>query len=89
VAAVNAARLCGYSDWRLPTADELQGIVDYGVAYPDPTIDVTWFPNTQQGVYWTGTGYAGRSYYAWYVNFGDGLVYSNLRGYHGHVRLVR
>jgi hypothetical protein len=88
VAAVNAARLCGYSDWRLPTADELQGIVDYGVAYPDPAIDVTWFPNTQQDVYWTGTGYAGHSNDAWFVDFGGGYVYY---GRHGSylVRLVR
>jgi hypothetical protein len=88
VAAVNAAKLCGYTDWRLPTADELQGIVDYSVAYPGPTIDGTWFPNTQQYAYWTGTGYAGGSSGAWVVDFGYGFVYGYSRGY-GHVRLVR
>jgi hypothetical protein len=31
VAAVNAARLCGFSDWRLPTLQELHTLVDYGV----------------------------------------------------------
>ena len=88
VAAVNAAKLCGYSDWRLPTVDELQGLVDYGVAYPGPTIDGIWFPNTQPGYYWTGTGYAGCSGNACVVSFVNGYV----DGYNGgyvHVRLVR
>lgn len=95
VAAVNAAKLCGYSDWRLPTVDELQGIVDYSVAYPGPTIDGTWFPNTQQSaqlsVYWSGTGFAGYSASAWSVHFYDGNVDGGLlnRSYDFHVRLVR
>lgn len=90
VAAVNAAKLCGYSDWRLPTVDELQGIVDYGVAYPGPTIDGTWFPNTQQWVYWSSTGYAGDSGSAWVVFFGDGSVSGYNSGYDDpRVRLVR
>lgn len=96
VNAVNASALCGYTDWRLPTADELQGIVDYSVAYPGPAIDDTWFPNTQQYVpntqqygYWTGTGYAGDSSIAWLVAFDDGLVGYHARHYDDHVRLVR
>jgi len=28
--SVNNAALCGYGDWRLPTLEELQGLVDYG-----------------------------------------------------------
>src|SRR6185312_11065665 len=30
-AAVNAASLCGFDDWRLPQGDELVGLVDFGV----------------------------------------------------------
>lgn len=92
VAAVNAAKLCGYSDWRLPTADELQGIVDYSVASPGPTIDGTWFPNTQTWhYYWSGTGYAGDASSAWLVGFADGYVPSgyDFRLESGYVRLVR
>ena len=44
--AVNAAALCGFSDWRLPSPDELQSQVDYGAERPIPTVDGTWFPNT-------------------------------------------
>ena len=59
VATVNAAGLCGYHDWRLPTAVELQGLVDYSIGYPGPTIDTNFFPDTQQNVYWSSSAVAG------------------------------
>jgi Leucine-rich repeat (LRR) protein len=89
VVAVNNAKLCGYDNWRLPTVDELQGLVDYSEAY-SPIIDRTWFPNTQQPWYWTGTGYANDSNYVWVVYFGYGdFFYYDSRSRGGHVRLVR
>lgn len=90
VNAVNTMALCGYTDWRLPTADELQGIVDYGVAWPGPTVDADWFPNTVGRAYWSSSPYVGGANYAWLVYFGFGSVgygYRNLSGL--HVRLVR
>jgi len=39
--------LGGYSDWRLPAKKELMTIVNYGIPYPGPTIDTTYFPNTK------------------------------------------
>lgn len=87
--SVNAQGLCGYSDWRLPIADELQSIVDYGVAYPGPTIDTTWFPNTQGSAFWSASPSVGSSYSAWFVYFYDGSVYDYGRSYSYYVRLVR
>jgi Protein of unknown function (DUF1566) len=87
--SVNAAGLCGYSDWRLPTADELQTLVDYSVAYPGPTIDSTWFPNTVGDVYWTSSPYVGNSNVAWFVVFYDGYVNGYNRSDYDYVRLVR
>jgi PKD repeat protein len=87
--AVNATALCGATDWRLPTADELQGLVDYGVAYPGPTIDATWFPNTQGDVFWSSSPYVGYAYVAWGVNFGIGGVGYDGRYNADYVRLVR
>jgi Protein of unknown function (DUF1566) len=56
VNAVNTQTLCGASNWRLPTASELQGIVDYSVAEPGPAIDTVWFGNTATVVqHWTST----------------------------------
>ncbi len=90
--SVNNQTLCGFSDWRLPTVDELQSIVDYGVAAPAPAplIDATWFPNTQGGVFWSASPYAGSSDSAWVIGFGSGQVYGGLRYGSGvSVRLVR
>jgi hypothetical protein len=89
VATVNAIKLCGYSDWRLPTADELQTLVDYSVAYPGPSIDSTWFPNTQQWVYWTATPYAGEASSAWDLYFDNGGMGTGNHYNYIHVRLVR
>lgn len=88
-AAVNATNLCGYSDWRLPTADELQSIVDYGVAYPGPSIDATWFPNTQATVYWSASPALADTSAAWAVYFDAGEVIYDLRISSDYVRLVR
>lgn len=88
---VNSIALCGYTDWRLPTADELQGIVDYGVAYPGPTINTAWFLNTPGYWYRSSSPLVGDSGNAWYVNFGDGDVgsYDGYRGDSSWARLVR
>jgi hypothetical protein len=90
VKAVNAEALCGYTDWRLPTADELQSIVDYTVAYPGPTINTVWFPNTPAAsAHWSSSAYVGDDPSAWLVNFYDGSVYGSRRSDTLQVRLVR
>jgi Protein of unknown function (DUF1566) len=88
--AVNAATLCGASDWRLPTAKELESLVDYGVADPGPTIDAAWFPNTVSQWSWSSSpDMVVFPHYAWYVNFYVGAVVSDLREAPLSVRLVR
>ena len=84
--SVNASALCGYTDWRLPTKEELHGIV---VSANYPTIDTTWFPNTQVNYYWSSSPYVGYSDSAWFVYFDNGYVSGSNRGYNLHVRLVR
>ena len=54
--AVNTSALCGFTDWRMPTSDELQGILASGGS---PRIDTAWFPNTQASYYWTSSPYVG------------------------------
>ena len=87
VADVNAAGLCGHSDWRLPRYPELLSIVDYGRV--NPAIDPTWFPNTPASDFWSASAYAGNSYYAWYVHFSLGFAGSYVKYDGFQVRLVR
>jgi PKD repeat protein len=89
--AVNAVGLCGARDWRLPTADELQGLLDYSDNTFDGKLQRRWFPNSQGSSYLSSTGYVGSAYRAWYVNFGVGGVYNfdNGRNDFIYVRLVR
>lgn len=90
VTYVNSIALCGFSDWRLPTHGELQSIVSYGVAYPGPTIDIGWFPNTIGWLYWTSSPYVGNmDNSSWLVGFDTGGVGSNFGASYLHVRLVR
>jgi hypothetical protein len=55
VQAVNEAGYCGYNDWRLPTRDELGSISDPRKTLTPPSINTTYFPNTQDGEYWSGS----------------------------------
>jgi hypothetical protein len=90
VTAVNTSNLCGHSNWRLPTPDELQRIVDYSVPSPGPTIDTVWFPHTNPGVFWSGALYKGDPTQAWGVNFQYGSVSPlYLRSEIHYVRLVQ
>lgn len=87
-ATVNAgAGLCGFTDWRLPTVDELQSIVDYGAANVNLTVDSAWFLNTAGFSYWTSSPYAG-AYATWVVSFYFGHVGWDTSGSY-YLRLVR
>jgi len=50
---LNSAGFGGYSDWRMPTREELRSIVDYGRF--NPSVHTDWFPNTVASGYWSST----------------------------------
>jgi len=86
-ALAGANRLCGATDWRLPTANELQSLLDYQRL--NPAIDTTWFPNTQAAFYWSGESFASNASNAWGVYFGNGGLNASSKGNDLRVRLVR
>lgn len=96
--AVNATKLCGSGNWRLPTVTEVESIAS-------SSADNFWFPNTQFTFYWTsspyaeinGASYSGTPMAAWMVNMSGSYRQPGLRnhgnGRYGYdfysVRLVR
>jgi len=66
IATLNSQNFGGYSDWRLPTVTELVSILKYGTS---PSIDNTYFPNTQPAQYWSSTVDAYDPDSAWEVSF--------------------
>ncbi len=90
LARVNRQRLCGFDDWRLPSAEELQGLLNYGVAVPAPLWSSQDFPNTPtEARYWAATPYADSTLLHWYVDFASGVVSIAARQEGLSLRLVR
>jgi Protein of unknown function (DUF1566) len=90
--AVNSIALCGFSDWRLPTKEELLTLVDTSLSSEigRARINATWFPYTSPLLYWTSAPSASRSYQAWYVVFWNGTAMEGYRDVsNAHIRLVR
>jgi hypothetical protein len=88
-AAVNAAQVCGFSDWRLPTVAELSTLVDSGAA-SGAAVDAA-IANQRAASYWTATPKAsqGDTTGAWIVDFATGAVGYTAKGTPAAVRLVR
>lgn len=93
VAAVNAAALCGYGDWRLPSLRELRTIVHQGTSFP--SIDGTYFPNMTAPPtaprFWSASSDASSvpATAAWYMDFEFGDVNGVFKTISLYVLLVR
>jgi drug/metabolite transporter superfamily protein YnfA len=73
--------------WRLPTAKELQTIVDESRAIP--SIDPTAFPSTPSNVFWSSSRLAGSPSFAWCVQFNYGYASNFAVSVPNYVRCVR
>lgn len=82
---VNQAGYCGATNWRLPTREELNSIVDYEAS---PRIDTSYFPLVQSNYYWTSVPYAYLNKHIWAINFQYGGGSPWEKQYNFPVRLV-
>ena len=101
---INKTGLCGAKNWRLPTKEELIGLIscpnssfengeckNWSTYYGSiPTINATYFPNTEPSWYWTSSVAAGNPYnfLAWAVYFDYGSYGSDVRTHFNYIRLV-
>jgi hypothetical protein len=69
-------RIGGYSDWYLPTVNELQSLVNYAEPSPAAWLNTQGFVNVRAGNYWSSTSYAPGTHDAWLVDFNYGFVYA-------------
>ncbi len=92
IADVNAgAGLCGHTDWRMPTLQELYNLADRGISSHtgNPTIDSDYFPNTPAAFFWSGSPVVTASDSAFGVLFSAAFGFWDLRSGDFPVRLVR
>lgn len=102
VGAVNALGLCGYTDWRVPTASEFNGVSSLVGSGATNVWNISYFPNTPFdfsasgfAVFpWSATNFAGNNLYAWFMsnlagNTGGGPATNSLKSGARGVRLVR
>jgi len=80
--------LGGYTDWRLPTVTELEGIVDYSKEHP--SIDTAYFNHVSSSGYWSSSTWENYKGNAWIVYFDNGDVgLDQLKKINHYVRCVR
>ena len=77
----------GQSDWRLPSKNELETILEENCH--SPAINERVFPATPPAYYWTSSPYTGLATGAWSIDFGYGSVNASVKTGSLNVRLVR
>lgn len=73
--------------WRLPTITELNSIAELSCV--KPAINITIFPDTMPGAYWSATRFVNKDGDYWQVNFLQGESGSEPADTAAYVRLVR
>ena len=75
--------LGGFTDWRLPTVDELMYIDDHNATIESP------FAHVISSNYWSSTPYVSDNTKSWYVRFGYGYAAKTSKTNSCYIRCVR
>jgi hypothetical protein len=86
IAEMNAMKISGRTDWRLPTIDELGSIVEHRCF--KPAIDLQAFPYSPESGFWTATASPGVRPRAMVIHFLNGNPYVANKEQHWRVRPV-
>ena len=84
---INQTQLCGHSDWRVPSVQELSSIAVFSKVLP--AVDKDFFPHHSNPRYFTAEQRADDRDFAWYVYFSDGSVSNTNKLDASSLRLVR
>ncbi len=90
IKAVNKLKLCGYSDWRLPTRADLMSLVQYSEQSKGKgLIERRFFPTATSDWYWAADTDELNPERAWYVLFFNGRRMKASKFEAKRIRLVR
>ncbi len=87
ISMVNQAKLCGFDDWRLPSADDLKALSTHQGG--NSLLAIDYFPLAKDHWFWTDSKVSSLSNKAWTVRSTFGLVEAKEVLEKHHIRLVR
>lgn len=82
-----ASTFAGKKDWRVPTIQELDTIIEYHCTMP--AINAAVFPATPTSNFWSVSPFAGYPDGSWNINFNDGSHETCNRNWNLYLRLIR
>ena len=84
-----AAKKAAAGGWRVPTREELGGLLDRGAKKKPRIVDTAVFPQTPSTGFWASKPGSDDDLNAWVVNFSNGQTRANLGQAKFPLRLVR